>query len=113
VLPKQNRLPLRTEFKRLRKEGQIFQGKLFGLLLSPSLKTPSRFAFIISTKVHKKAVQRNHARRLLSEAIKEFLPQIKPGFNGVILAKKALIEANLSQIKQEVSVLFRRANLIK
>ena len=112
MLPKQNRLPLRTEFKHLRKEGKIFQGKLFGLLLSPSPKAQNRFAFIISTKVHKKAVRRNHARRLLSEAIKEFLPQIKPGFNGVFLAKKTLIDADYSQIKKEMSLLFKKARLI-
>ena len=114
MLPKQNRLPLRTELKRLKKEGRLFQGKLFGLLVGRShpLGEPSRFAFIISTKIHKRAVKRNRAKRLLSEAIKDLLPQIKSGFDVVFLAKKNLIEANLWQIKKEISLLFRKTYLL-
>ncbi|MCX6724556.1 MAG: ribonuclease P protein component [Candidatus Shapirobacteria bacterium] len=116
MLPKQHRLPLRTELRRVKKEGRFFQGKLFGLLISHQPLAMShqlsRFAFIISTKVHKKAVRRNHARRLLSEAIKEFLPQIKPGFNVVFLAKKSLIEADFNEIKQEVALLLKKVRLL-
>lgn len=112
MLPQSHRLPLRTELRQVKKEGQLFQGKLFGLLLSPSPKTQTRFAFIISTKVHKKAVKRNHAKRLLSSILKELLPQIKPGFNGVFLAKKPLIDAAYSQIKEEVSFLFKKARIL-
>ncbi|MCJ7829595.1 ribonuclease P protein component [Patescibacteria group bacterium] len=112
MLPKQHRLPLRTELRRVKKEGQLFQSKLFGLLLSPSQETQTRFAFIISTKVHKKAVKRNHARRLLSEAIRELLPQMKPGFDGVFLAKKSLIESDFKQIKQEMILLLKKVHLL-
>jgi len=112
MLPKQNRLPLRTELKRVKREGRLFQGKLFGFLLALSDKTQNRFAFIISTKVHKKAVKRNHARRLLSEAIRELLPQMKSGFDGVFLAKKSLIEADFSEIKQEMILLLKKVHLL-
>ena len=112
MLPKSHRLPLRTELRQVKKEGQLFQGRLFGLLLSPSLKAQTRFAFIISTKVHKKAVKRNRAKRLLSSVLKELWPQIKPGFNGVFLAKKPLIDATYSQIKEEMGFLFKKARIL-
>ena len=112
MLPKQYRLPLRTELKRIKKEGKLFQGKLFGLLIAHSGEARSRFAFIISTKIHKKAVKRNRAKRLLAAALIEFLPRLESGFDGVFLAKKPLIEANFTQIKQEVSLLLKKTHLI-
>ena len=118
MLPKQYRLPLRTEFNRLKKEGKLFQGKLCSLLVSHSreagprfARQPSRFAFIVSNKIHKKATKRNKIRRLLSEAVWQFLPEIKPGSEGVFLVKKSIIGANYQQIKQEVKVLLQKAQL--
>ena len=112
MLPQSHRLPLRTELRQVKKEGQLFQGRLFGLLLSPSPKDQTRFAFIISTKVHKKAVKRNRAKRLLTSVLKELLPQIKPGFNGVFLAKKTLIEADFKEIKKEMVLLLEKTKIL-
>lgn len=110
MLPKQYRLPLRTEFKRIKKEGKLFQGKLFSLLVSRQGSVDkdqrSRFGFIISTKIHKKAVKRNRGRRLLVEAVRSILPQIKPGFDFVFLVKKQIVNQNLPEIKKEVEKIF-------
>lgn len=85
------------------------------MLISPQvLKTqPSRFGFIISTKVHKKAVKRNRAKRLLTEAVLSLSSKIKPGFDVVFLAKKKIIDISLEEIKKEVKRLFIEAELIK
>jgi len=113
MLSKKYRLPLRTELKRVKKEGTLVQGRLFSLLVSQSKKThPSRFGFIISSKIHKKAVRRNQAKRLLSEAIFDLSPKIKPGFDVVFLAKKKIIEADLEEIKKEVKKLFVKAGMV-
>lgn len=113
MLPSQYRLPLRTEFTRIQKEGQLFQGKLFSLLVARTQKIKfSQFGFIISTKVDKKAVKRNRGRRLLIEAIREILPKIKPGFSVIFLAKKALIDQELKAVKKEVYFLFKKAKII-
>lgn len=112
MLPKKHRLSLRTELKRLKKEGVLVQGKLFSLQVSQSKKEqPSRFGFIISSKIHKKAVRRNRAKRLLSEAIVTL--EIKPGFDVVFLAKKRLIEASPQEIGAEVKRLFDKAEMVK
>lgn len=108
MLPKQYRLPLRTEFKRIKKEGKLFSGKFFSLLVNkqPAGNRPSRFAFIISKKIHKKAIKRNRVRRLLVEAVRGILPKIKPGFDFVFLVKKTILEKKLSEIKNEVEKFF-------
>ncbi len=128
MLPKQYRLPLRTEFKRIKKEGKLFPGRFFSLLVShqpplgPSLGArpatprteprgeasyqPPRLAFIISKKIHKKAIKRNRVRRLLVEAVRGILPKIKPGFDFVFLVKKTILEKKLLEIKNEVEKFF-------
>lgn len=112
MLPKRLRLSLKTDFARVQKKGRLFQGKIFSLLLSKKEKPgPSRFGFIISTKIHKKATKRNRARRLLIEAVQNQLPQIKSGFDCVFLAKKSIIGKELTEIKKETEKIFRLANL--
>lgn len=114
MLPKEYRLPLRKELKRVKKEGVLIQGKLFSLLVSHQTvrNQSSRFGFIISTKVHKKAVKRNRAKRLLSEVLSSLMAKIKPGFDVVFLAKKKLVGADLKEIKSEIKKLFAKAGVV-
>jgi len=48
----------------------------------------------------------------LEEALRDFLPRIKPGFGGVFLAKKAIIGPDLKAIKTEMERLLRRGGLL-
>jgi len=113
MLPKAYRLPLKTELKRLKKNGHLWQGKFFGLLLSKSdsNKDVSRFGIIVSNKIDKRAVKRNKIRRLIYEAIWLLHPQIRKGAEGVFLVKKAISQATLPEIKKEIENLFKRTKL--
>jgi ribonuclease P protein component len=114
MLPQTYRLPLKTELNRLKKNGQIFQGKFFGLLLDSGGKPESfsRFGMIVSNKVAKKAVSRNKIRRFLSESLLTFWPKIKKGKDGIFLAKKTAREANYLQIKEDIKSLLAKAKLL-
>lgn len=113
MLPRKYRLPLRTELNRVKERGNLFQGKLFSLLVEKRKdKKPSRFSFIVSTKIHKRATKRNRARRLLTEAIRPFLSEISPSFDVVFLTKKAIIGKRSVEIKKELQELFKKVKLI-
>lgn len=114
MLPKKYRLPLRTELKRIKKEGNLYQGKFFGLLLSQLNSTinVSRFAVIISNKIDKKAVKRNKIRRLIYEALWSLYPKIKNGAEGVFLVKKTISQATFLEIKDEIKNLFKKNKLL-
>lgn len=114
MLPKKHRLPLKKELTRVQKKGKLFQGRLFSLLvcLREDTTHPSRFSFIISTKIHKKAVKRNRARRLLVESIRSLLPKIKLGFDCVFLAKKAIVGKEATVVKKETEEIFQKADLL-
>jgi len=112
MLPKQYRLPLKIEFKRIKKEGKLFQGRFFSLLVAKQQFPVARFAFIVSKKIHNKAVKRNRFRRLLIESVRFFLPQIKSGVDGVFLTKKAIIDRDFGEIKNEMEKTLKKAGLL-
>lgn len=114
MLPKQYRLPLRTEFTRVKRTGRVFAGRFFGLLVarqSPEVKGGiPRIAFIVSKKIHLKSTQRNRVRRLMKEAVRALLPKFKPGFDFVFLAKKTIIGKTLVEIRTEVDKILNEKN---
>jgi len=117
VLPRRYRLQNYQEIEKVKKEGKLYQISFFGLLilkrtLSEAEGLPTRFAFIVSKKLSKKAVQRNRAKRLLSEAVRGLLPKVKPGFDIIFLGKKSLIGKSFSEIQVEVEKVFRKSGLL-
>lgn len=107
MLPEKNRLPLSSELERVKGQGQVFQGKFFGLIVAPGKETP-RFGFIISTKVAKKASQRNRAKRILREAVRGNLGLLPRAVDGVFLAKKKIIGRPFFEVEKEVTGLFEK-----
>lgn len=115
MLSRKNRLVLRKDFERLKKEGKQVNGPLFGILVlaQENSKSQSRFGFIISKHLSKKATKRNQARRLLMEAIRKFLPQIKPGHDILFLGKKTLLEKSLVEVGKETKEILKKGRLLK
>lgn len=115
MLPKNYRFPLRTDFTSAKKKGKIFQDKLFGLIVAdqlPGAAANSRFAFIVSKKISKKAVQRNRIRRILSEQVRLLLPKIKPGFDNIFLVKKDILGKTSADVGREVKEILVKTGTI-
>jgi ribonuclease P protein component len=112
MLPRQNRLVRKPDFEKVKEKGDKFQSSLFGLLVFPNEEEFSRFGFVISTKISKRAVKRNRVKRLLRERVRLLLPKIKPGFDIVFLGKKALLEVDYPEIDKEIRRLFKKARLL-
>jgi ribonuclease P protein component len=113
MLPKENRLVRKPDFEKVKEKGEKFQSHLFGLLVYPIDNPVSRFGFVISTKLSKRAVKRNRAKRILREQVRLLLPKIKPGFDVVFLGKKALLEVTYQEIGNEIKRLFKKSGLLK
>lgn len=71
----------------------------------------SRFGFIVSKKISKKAVERNRVRRLLSEAVRQLLAKTRPGYEVIFLAKKAMVGRGFEEILEEVKRVFKKEGL--
>lgn len=63
----------------------------------------TRVAFIVSTKVDKRATVRNRMRRIMSESVRHELPAMTHGIDGVFIGSKSLI--GLTQVQVEAIVL--------
>jgi len=117
MLPIKNRLDLKKEMFSIQKNGKWTGGKFFSFLFQNQQSTdrfqPPTFAFIVSREVDKRATKRNRVKRLLSEIVRIFLPQIRFGVKGVFLVKKEILGKNFAEIKNEVEAIFKKEELLK
>lgn len=119
MLPRRYRFSLKNQPQKERslKRG-YYQGPLFNFVSYSQTEGTqqsgvSRFAFVVSSKNIKTAVERNRTKRLLSEVLRQLLPQIKPGFDVVVFGKKGIAEKFCGEIRLEMERAFKKANLIK
>ncbi|HUT22493.1 MAG TPA: ribonuclease P protein component [Candidatus Bipolaricaulota bacterium] len=84
-------------------------------LIIKSLKNRSeisRFAFVISTKVDKRATKRNLIKRRLREIVRARLPRISGGYDVLIIAQKGIADADFARLERDVDQIFRKLRLI-
>lgn len=117
MLPRIYRLPLRGQWPIIKKEGRVYHSRLFTLIVAgvPSENSEgirTRWGFVVSGKISKKAVVRNQVKRLLREGARSFLARAKPNFSVLILAKPAILGKDLEEIKEEMEKLFQKAGLL-
>ena len=99
------------DFKRVRRSGKSYAHPLVVLVVLPALEGKTRFGVIASRSVGS-AVQRNRAKRMLREALRTLQPQIKPGWNVILISRKPILQANFTEILSCLNLLFSKANLI-
>lgn len=71
-----------------------------------------RIGFVVSKRIAKHAVVRNHIKRLLSEAIRPTLPALPSGWDIVLSAKSQAINADIHMFEQDIATLLYRAHLL-
>ncbi len=59
------------------------------------------------------AVRRNFAKRKMREAVRPLLPEMKPGWDVILIARKPLLLASFEDVVETVKSLLYRAGLIK
>lgn len=101
-------------FKRVEKEGKIFQSDSFGVsFFKRGDKETSLFGFIVSNKISSESTLRNRVKRAMKEAVRFSLPRIKPGFDIVFLGKQKILKETTEEIMQEVREALKKADLLR
>jgi ribonuclease P protein component len=107
------RLRKRSDFQRVRQQGRSITSRLLILAWVPNEVTTLRVGFVVSKRISKLAVKRNRIKRLLSEAIRPVLPEVSGGWDIVISARQAIVDADLSTLQHDIVTLLRRARLLE
>ncbi len=105
------RLTGTKDFKRVRKLGKSYAHPLLVLVALPNDLGGSRFAVSAGRSVGN-AVQRNRAKRLIREAVRPLIPQVRPGWDVLFLARHSLAEAEFSQTQEVIILLLQRSFLL-
>lgn len=113
MLAKNNRLHKETEIKSLIQQGQTFFLPQFVIKYRKNTEKESRFTFVVSTKVDKKAIVRNRIKRQLRAAVQELLPQIIPGFDVIIIVKKSALDLEFSEIVKQLQFALSKIRVYK
>lgn len=85
MLLKQNRLTKKKDFENVFKKGQGAKSGFLLLKFIPNKLDHTRFAFVVSQKVSKKAVQRNKIKRYLREKVRLEMAKVKKGLDCVLV----------------------------
>ena len=112
MLPPKNRLKAERDFERIFRNGKAVSGQFLVLKTAPNGKDFSRFGFVVSQKISKKATIRNKIKRRLREAVRMLLAKVKSGFDVVFFTRKGIEEKGFLEIKESLEELFEKAGLI-
>jgi ribonuclease P protein component len=101
----------RADFERLRSHGQPWRHPLFVLIACRNDREWARVGVVASKKIGK-ATKRNRARRLLREAARLAYHQLAPGWDMVLVARPAILEAKAQHVYAGLIQVTQRAGLI-
>ncbi len=113
MLASRYRLKGKEEIDKVKEKGKLYQFSNFGfLILKRKDKEDSKFAFVVSTKVSKQAVQRNRVKRVLSETVRYEMSILKKGYDCVFLLKKSSARTSSEELVTETKKVLKKAKLI-
>lgn len=113
-IPRSRRIRSRSEFLRVRKEGESIRGKflVLGFLADRNLTEPFKLGLITTKKIGG-AVARNRVRRRIRGIIQRTGERIRPGFILVIIARNRAAEATSEQLEKEWKWMLHQSSLIQ
>ncbi len=111
VFAKEYRLRTRQHLRYVKEKGSSRAGKRCVVSVATPLDEQRRLATIISRRYSLKAVVRNRARRLLREAYRILLPELKPAWI-VLIPRRYMQTAKLSDVLPELRRLFHELGVL-
>jgi ribonuclease P protein component len=112
MLVRKNRLRKKKDFEEVLKKGKAFKQDFLVLKVLKSKLKQTRFGFIVSQKVSKKAVLRNKVKRRFRAITRGKEKELKKGLDIVIIALSSTEKKDFWEIKKVIEELFKRAKIL-
>lgn len=101
MLSQKHRLSKSAEVKKTTARGRSFFNPYFVLKLVPGTDIP-RLTVVVSTKVSKKAVDRNRIKRIIRDEVRKHIENLKPG-NYAILVKASALKTEPQALRAAIT----------
>lgn len=116
-----NRLQYRHMLKRRyrliargnKKQARVVHTPFFTLRVTQNTLSITRFGFVVSKKIDKRAVIRNSVKRKIRSCIEEMRDTIKPGRDLLFFTKKAAVEEERKIILSRIEIVLRQEGLLQ
>ena len=113
MLVRRLRLVKEKDFKKIFKQGKSFCSRIFRVKVLFNNLDNNRYGIVISTKVSKKAVERNKLKRQFRAILRELDEKIIRGFDLVIIVSPTAKNQEYELIKSEVKKTLLTLKLFK
>lgn len=112
MLPVLHRLKSEKDFASLARSRKSAYSKVLVIKVRENHLPYSRFGIVAGLKVHKRAVRRNVIKRRLREILNRHLGKLKPGWDVMLLASPASLEADFETLETQTLQTFRKIGLL-
>lgn len=110
MLARKNRINKKL-FTEIIKVGKSFYSDNFSLKTRSMPADYSAFAFVVSSKVSKKAVERNKLKRRARHIVRKMMPEIKKGLAVIIFSKPGSGKLKFPELEEEIKTIFKKAKI--
>src|SRR5207249_2913243 len=111
MLPKTDRLNLKTDFKWVA-SGKRIEDSFNVLFLKEGENTTPKLGIALTSKIFRKAHERNRARRLVSAAFEKLFSQLKSNINIVALPKAGVLKVKSTEVQQELEKTLKKEKVL-
>ncbi len=108
MLPKPKRLTKKRDFAKLGTQGRTAYGPHMTMRVRPSKEEAPKVAFITSTKVMKKAVDRNRAKRRMRDVVRRSWEKIPPRVHVLFVLQPPVKDIPHAELVAEVEHLLEK-----
>ena len=116
MLAVKHRLSSGYYIDRAKEKGKLYQFDNFGICVyerpEKDKDKPTRFAFVVSTKVSSQAVDRNRVKRVLNETIRYETKHLVTGYDVVFLTKKGITTMPTDVVMKQTKDALKKIGII-
>ena len=109
MLPNENRLKKRSAFQATYKTGKTIHSNGITVFCGKNKTNdyPTKIGFVVSKKIHKRAVRRNRIKRLMRESVRLIIKNNELNTNCmslIFVASTKLLDKNFAEIDKTIKI---------